>query len=170
METWKPIPNYEELYLASSSGEVKRIKKSKGAKINKILKPYLNKSNGYYYITLTKNCVQKNFYLHKIIIKSFLGESNLQVNHIDGNKKNNSINNLEYVTSSQNMYHATRVLNKRSKENHWNSKLKSADILEIKKLKNLGLTQKAIAEKFNVSRITICNILNNKTWVTHDGH
>jgi len=165
MEIWNPIPNYEEHYLASNFGNIKRIKPSTGAVCGRILKPYFNKKVGYQYITLTKNCVQNDFRLHKLIIASFKGLSDLQVNHIDGNKLNNNLDNLEYVTASQNLYHATRVLNKRSKENHWNSRLTKSDVETIRTLYKTGITQQKIADQFKINRSYVSEIVNYKAWI-----
>lgn len=103
-EIWRPVKGYEGLYLASSNGRIwsKPRWRSKGG----ILKPYVNRRNGYCYVHLTQNNVGKTVRVHRIIMTAFLGESSLQINHKDGDKTNNSLDNLEYCTGSQNMQHA----------------------------------------------------------------
>ena len=55
-----------------------------------------------------------NYYIHRLVAEHFLdGDHTLQVNHIDGDKTNNMVINLEFVTASQNMLHSTYVLNNR---------------------------------------------------------
>ena len=99
MEIFKDVAGYEGIYQVSNYGKLKSFY------TNRILKPAITNC-GYYTITLVKdkNKITKN--IHRVIAATFLGESNLDVNHKDGNKLNNHIDNLEYVTKSQNIRHA----------------------------------------------------------------
>lgn len=101
---WEPIKDYEDLYMISNTGLVKRIKFING-KHNfaqeRLLKPILNK-DGYMFVRLCKDGKTKNKRIHKLVVSAFLGESDLQVDHIDGNKQNNRLDNLEYVTPKEN--------------------------------------------------------------------
>lgn len=83
-------------YIVYPSGEIfsKRFKK--------FLKINYNTTNGYARVSIDG----KNMRLHRLIMETFIGKSELEVNHIDGNKKNNDIHNLEYVNRSQNVKHA----------------------------------------------------------------
>lgn len=103
-EIWKPIEGFEGLYEVSNLGRIKSIKRNttKGG----ILKLYTNKQNGYVYAGLTKNNRRKTFRVHRLVMSTFVGWSELQVNHIDGDKTNNKLSNLEYCTGSENMIHA----------------------------------------------------------------
>lgn len=103
VEDWKDIPGYKGLYRVSSFGRIKSLKK------NIIMKPILQ-SNGYCHIGLN-NGVQKQFRLHRIIANTFIPnpENKPQVNHKDGNKQNNRIENLEWNTPKENMNHAMRT-------------------------------------------------------------
>lgn len=105
---WKPIKDYEELYMVSNTGLVKRIRFINGKynfKKERLLKLIINK-DGYMFVRLCKNGKTKNMRIHKLVANAFLGESNLQVDHIDGNKQNNNLNNLEYVTPKENTQRA----------------------------------------------------------------
>lgn len=109
-ETWKEIRlnNTKTLYEISNKGRCRRIDKLHW-KTGGILTPKYNKSNGYYsYCLTTGDGKYKYFYIHRLVAESFLKtrDFSLQVNHIDGNKQNNCIENLEWVTSKQNMEHA----------------------------------------------------------------
>lgn len=105
---WEPIKDYEDLYMISNTGLVKRIKFING-KHNfaqeRLLKPILNK-DGYMFVRLCKDGKTKNKRIHKLVVSAFLGESDLQVDHIDGNKQNNRLDNLEYVTPKENINRA----------------------------------------------------------------
>ena len=101
---WKPIKDYEELYMVSNTGLVKRIRFINGKhnfEKERLLKPTINK-DGYMFVRLCKNGKSKNMRIHKLVANTFLGESKLQVDHIDGNKQNNNLDNLEYVTPKEN--------------------------------------------------------------------
>lgn len=114
MEIWKDVKNYEGLYQVSNLGNVKRISSFKG--VNKqylndyYLKP-LDNGKGYYRIKLTKNNSAKRIMLHRIIAEAFiLNELNKPfINHINGNKKDNSIENLEWCTQSENCLHSVKL-------------------------------------------------------------
>lgn len=101
---WKPIKDYEDLYMVSNTGLVKRTRFING-KHNftqeRLLKPIINK-DGYAFVRLCKNGKVSNKRIHKLVANAFLGESNLQVDHLDGNKCNNNLSNLEYVTPKEN--------------------------------------------------------------------
>jgi hypothetical protein len=99
-EEWRDIPGYEGLYQVSNMGRVKSLKGNE-----KILKLYSRR--GYLGLNLHKNTNVHLKAVHRLVAESFLGNyPNLQVNHKDGNKHNNIVENLEWVTPSQNIIHA----------------------------------------------------------------
>lgn len=117
---WKPVVGYEGLYEVSQNGEIRKLFNSKNQyEIGHILKPSIN-SNRYYIVGLYKNQVRRNFSLHRIIAMAFLKNDTNKpcVNHIDGNKINNELSNLEWCTYSENNKHAfTQGLNRVSANN-----------------------------------------------------
>lgn len=113
MEEWKDIEGYEGLYQISSLGNVKSLKRL--VKISKtkekykevpehILKPTKNRY-GYLYVSLARNGVSKNVRIHRVVAETFLEKSPLktQVNHINGKKTDNRLENLEWVTCKENL-------------------------------------------------------------------
>lgn len=102
MELWKDIPNFEGLYQASINGEIRSIYKYK-----KILKQSKSK-NGYLKVMLCANGKRKLISVHRLIAMTFLEdyETNLQVNHKNGIKTDNRVDNLEMVTPSENIRHS----------------------------------------------------------------
>ncbi len=97
-EIWRAIEGYDGRYAISSWG---RIKNAKG-----LLTPFKN-HKGYLRITLYKDGKPSNHRVNRLVAKAFISNPyNLpEVNHIDGNKQNNSFSNLEWVTGEQNRAH-----------------------------------------------------------------
>jgi hypothetical protein len=113
MEEWKPIKDYENLYEVSNLGRIKsleRISLQKHLLPEKILKTAKNKY-GYLKVTLHKNYKQKVVNVHRIVAETFIpNPHNLPcVNHIDGNKENNCVDNLEWCTIQENNIHAFKT-------------------------------------------------------------
>ena len=113
----------------------------------------------------------KNHRVHRLVAEMFIpNPNNLPcVNHIDGNKQNNSVKNLEWCTHSENMIHAyqTGLEQPRCGEQHHAHKLTEDAVKYIKQLyvkrdKEFGAV--ALAKKFNVDRTTIHDIVRGKTW------
>lgn len=113
-EEWRPIPGYEGLYDISNFGNIKSspkvIKLWHGGTFirhKEFIKPNFN--SGYMKARLYKDTQQKTYQLHRLVMKAFVGECDLEVNHIDGNPKNNHLTNLEYCTHSENISHAYKI-------------------------------------------------------------
>lgn len=105
MEIFKDIPEYEKVYQVSNLGNVKSLTRP-GAK-EKLLKGEIDQY-GYIRISLTKNGKTKKYKVHRLVMMTFNNttDSSLQINHIDGNKKNNKLENLEWCTASYNTRHS----------------------------------------------------------------
>lgn len=117
MEKWKDIKKFRGLYQISNFGNIKSCKKTISFKKQyttisyenkeKILKP-LKTPNGYYHICLYSNGKRTRESIHRLVAETFIiNEFNKpQVNHIDGNKRNNRLENLEWCTCKENTIHA----------------------------------------------------------------
>ena len=163
MSRFKEIEGYDKYYI-TDDGKVYSDKYNE----RRELSPRKNQ-RGYLYINLCKNGKYKSTMIHKIVAKHFLENyaDDLQVNHIDGNKLNNNVSNLEMVTRSGNMKHAVEhgLLVPKAHEEHWCSKLTEEQVNEIrnKYIPNV-VTQEMLAKEYGVSRSAIKFIVNNKTW------
>ena len=110
-EIWKDVDGYEGLYQVSNYGNVKSVKREGKNGRNyggNVLKPSLNKSCGYLTVGLSSGGFTKTFLLHRLVAEAFIPNpsSKKEINHIDGNKHNNHISNLEWNTRLENMRHA----------------------------------------------------------------
>lgn len=157
-EIWKDIPGYEGLYQASNLGNILIVKRNNKKSLRK-------DKDGYFIVDLSKNNISKTFRAHRLILLTFLGESNLTVNHKNGIKTDNRFDNLEYLSNIQNLKHARKTgLTVDYGENSVNSKLSNTQVKNIIKLLKQGYKQKVIADSYNVSQSLVSAINKNKRW------
>jgi hypothetical protein len=124
-ETWKDIDGYEGIYQISTMGRVKRLV-GYSCKRERILKPCPN-GRGYLHVGVLKNGKRKNLRIHRSVAVIFIPnpENKPQVNHIDGVKTNNRIDNLEWNTASENIIHAhaNGLCNKKKTSANWSTEV-----------------------------------------------
>lgn len=174
IEIWKDIKGYEWLYQISNLGKVNSLER----KVNYRIKWYsklvkwrnikFNTSWNYYDIQLYRKWISKHFLLHRLIAIHFIPnpENKPQINHIDWNKLNNNISNLEWCNQSENMRHAhiNKLLVTNNGENHWNCKLTNKQVLEIRiKYIPRFYSYSKLALEYNCWLTTIQDIIKNKT-------
>ena len=106
LEIWRNIKDYEGIYEVSNLGRIKSISRNGTIKENRILKP--NKVMGYSQVGLQKYGTRKYKKIHRLVAEAFIPnpENKKEVNHKDGNKTNNCVDNLEWVTTSENQLHS----------------------------------------------------------------
>lgn len=172
---WKDVVGYEGLYRVSNDGVVKNIPrtfKMKDGRNRTIKKETIMSfeidKDGYYRVGLRKNAKQLNHYVHRLVANAFIHNPNNkeQVNHIDGIKNNNNVENLEWVTHKENREHAAAnglVPDQWGRKNP-NSKLTEQDVLLIKKLKEDGMTYREVSENIGTSISNVKNIVLGRTW------
>ena len=173
-EVWKDIEGFEGWYKVSNLGNVKSLDrivtysdgrryKYKGKRI--ALTPNLNRS-GYLYVTLVRNGMRKNFKVHRLVAETFIPniDNKPHVNHIDGDKTNNSVGNLEWVTPKENIEHAVKMgLIKAGADSHM-SRFTQDEVNYMRKAYRDGIRQSELAKEFNTNDSTIFQILKRKTY------
>lgn len=161
MENWKKIEGYEK-YSVSDFGRIRN------DKTGRIMKTPCGK-NGYPRVNLYDDMKASSKSVHRFVAETFIPntENKEQINHIDGNKMNNNVTNLEWVSPSENIRHSfVNGLSKGPKgEINGQCKLTEVEVLEIRRLRKEGWKQNEIARKFNVVQGQISYIVNKKSWV-----
>lgn len=157
------IPELKDYYTVTSDGEFYSDNSGKMKTRNK-------PGTDYQIINFQQiNGKKKTFRAHRLVLMAFNPVENmsqLEVNHKDGDKRNNALDNLEWCTSSDNQKHAYRTgLHQSRKGEKSNfSKLSEEDVKKVFELRKQGLTQQKIAEEVGCTRSNISYILNKKTW------
>ena len=173
-EVWKDIPDFEGSYQVSNMGRVRsvdsvvtfsdgRVRKYKG----KVLKPYIN-NTGYEQVMLYDDNGYNLKRVHRLLLETFkphINMNDLDVNHIDGNKLNNHLTNLEWLTRRDNILHACDIglINNRGEDSP-NAILSNADVLEILQRLDTGELQKDIGLDYGVSNKYISQINRGVRW------
>ncbi len=170
MEIWKDVDGYEEFYQVSNLGRIRSLdrmvqepKKTRLVK-GRILKQGKNGA-GYLYLSAQDGINKpKNLLSHRLVAQHFIPnpENKRTVNHKNGIKTDNRVENLEWNTYSENLKHAFKLgLSCKTGEKSGFSKLTEKQVLEIRSTKG---TNKSIAEKYGLNESSISYIKNRKTW------
>ena len=159
---WRAIPSLKNKYEVSSAGEIRN------SKTGKRISPGTT-SNGYFFFCPWIDGKQQSYpRVHQCVAEAFIGPcpAGLEVNHIDGNKKNNRIENLEYVTHSENMIHSFTIdLGRNRGANNPRAKLNPADVSEIREIYGNGwFSQREIMRIYGVGKTTIAHIVRGENW------
>ena len=154
---WKDLIGYEGRYLIGSNGDIIN---SKGL----LMKQSLD-SDGYKLVSLY-NGKKKTFRVHRLVAENFIRKipKGMEVNHIDYNRANNHVENLEIISHSENVNHSyDRIAN--TSKNKRNSKITVKEVREIRdKYSTGGYTQVELAETYGLKKSAISDLLNGKSW------
>ena len=175
-EVWRPINGYEGCYEVSNIGRIKSLNRYVNPRSLRLVRcrimvPWITK--GYFCVSLCRYGVIKKRYVHRLMASAFLLNPNNYpcINHKNGVKTDNIIENIEWFTYSYNNQHALdyglrdRKKSSRPGEKNPNAKLTLNDVLEIRQvLKNRKETQKSISKRYQVSEDTIQRINTNRSW------
>jgi hypothetical protein len=171
IEIWKDVAGYEGLYQVSNLGNVRSVDKYTSNRFatrfwpSKALK-LKNTRFGYVVANLSKEGKLKNVFVHRIVCAAFIGDHpNKQVNHINGIKTDNRLENLEWVTSSENHLHAfkTGLRVGYSIKGSQSSKAK-LDETKVREIKLSSNSVRNLAKIYGVHHSVIQGIKTGKRW------
>lgn len=172
MEIWKDIQGYEKLYQISSKGGVKSLWRWNGSRHKKRESPYIMTpsltSTGYIKIELTKDGITKTKKVHRLVGEAFIinPDNKPEINHIDGNPLNNSVENLEWCTRHENVMHAIETGLRTYKRDEINIEDLIKDYKEkvptSKIMKKYGVSQNFIYYNLRANNICIRTISESK--------
>lgn len=174
-EEWKAIREFEGFYEVSNRGRVRskaRIVHHRRTHFRKVRERILSEglnAAGYPQVDLCRGGEERPRPIHSLVAEAFLGRrpQGHEVNHLDGNKANNRVENLAYVTPSENVRHAVRNGLRKSPrgEDHSQAKLSAAAVKRIRlDYQRGGVTQMEIARRYAVSDKTISAIVTRRSW------
>ena len=171
-ELWKQIPGYKGRYEISNLG-ILRISGPDRIGRNRLIgqHPGLYATpNGYLQAHLYDERGIKNIGVHQLVMLAFIGPcpSNKQVNHINGRRKDNRLQNLEYLTASENVQHAMANLPRKCQKGTKNAhaKLNESSVAELRRRSSAGELTIDLAKAFGIAHQTASKAINRHTW-TH---
>jgi hypothetical protein len=166
MELWRPISGFEGRYEVSNLGHIRSMSFSGTGGKPRLLKQVRRRANGYLFVGLGNPA--RYVFSHTLVADAFLGQrpDGAQVNHIDGEKTNNTAANLEYCSPVENMQHARRLglLSCRQGEKNTRAKLTTADVLRARELVAGGAKQSVVAALLGVDQSAISRCVSGKRW------
>lgn len=172
-EEWRQVKGWEGFYEVSSLGRVKSLARNRGNgkgvyRIEeRILKQIVNK-HGYLYVGLSDP--KKTMKVHRLVLTAFRGEPPIDkptCNHIDGIKANNNIENLEWVSHTDNIRHAFKnnLIKRHCGEKHFMAKLTYKQVDDIRcRYSSKSISCASLAKEFQMSLATISNIVSFRSW------
>ena len=165
VEHWKPVVGFEKVYSVSDLGRIRRETIRNGSIAGRILQPRVG---AYPYLTveLSDRPRIKRDAVHRIVAAAFLGPCPVgkQVNHRNGIKTDNRVENLEYVTGTENIRHARDILGKFRGENNHRAKFTESLVLAIRDDAASGMLQREIADKRGIKRSAVADIMTRRAW------
>jgi hypothetical protein len=175
-EIWKPVVGYEGYYEVSNLGNVRSLvrivtrKNGTPLTIQPKTKSVKTAKSGYAYVHLDRDGISKFRSVHRLVANAFIPNTKNKkcVNHINSVRDDNRVENLEWVTPTENMQHAVRVGSMDFVgEKHPRAKLTNKDVLEIFNLGKMGkYTQTYIGNLYGVSFSCVSAIVRGAKW-TH---
>lgn len=168
---WQAIPGFERFYEVSEYGEVRRTQNRRWREKGSLVSQNRDRF-GYRRVQLydSKNRQRLSFAVHRLVMQAFVGDcpEGHEVNHMDGDKSNNHLSNLEYVTHQENVRHSFKKLKRMQRvargEASGAAKLTTEQVLTIRERAANGERRRALGHEFGVTPECITYIVRRVTW------
>ena len=170
VEQWKPVVGWEGWYEVSDMGRVRRVAPGRGvSQVGRVMTTALNPKTRYASVHLQRPGANARVMVHSVVMQAHVGPrpAGCEVNHIDGNRANNRVTNLEYVTHRQNAEHAVRLRLIPAGEDSASALLTAEQVRAIRELLP-KFTNMALGRIFKVNRETIRAIRTGRSWARAD--
>ena len=172
-EVWLAVPGYEGFYEVSDHGRVRSFHNF-GHELKrepKMMNP-TKERYGYLQLTLCKNAVHEQIKVHQIVARAFMPQeqSGMQIDHINGDKTDNRLVNLEWVTPKENTIRSVATGLKPAGERHVMHKLTQAEVNKIRRLYKTGdYSHRKLGKMFGISHCVAGKIIRNEMWRDRNG-
>jgi hypothetical protein len=176
VEDWRPVVGYEALYSVSSQGAVRLEVSRQNKRAGTIVKPSLT-LDGYHQVRLgtgelairngRQEAIGKRFMAHRLVAAAFIGPcpAGLVVNHKNGRKLDNRPENLEYVSTIENVHHAIRELgHRRDGEHNPAAKLAPEQVIELRTRAASGVSYPVLSREFGIDAVIVGGIARGRLW------
>lgn len=167
-EEWRPVVGWEAWYEVSNLGRVRRIAPSRGTRPGRLLSNRPSKSDDYCHVSLHAGPDTPVWRgrVHQLVAEAFFGPilAGHEVNHIDTNRHNNVLTNLEYLTHTGNVRHAVALGRCAFGEQSANTKLREVDVRAIRDARSIDVPLATLALRYGISKQSVCDIAKRRSW------
>lgn len=168
-EQWKPVIGFEGYYEASDHGRVRRIVTRGGRAAERVLRPGNRREYANYVLCVENKTTTVS--AHRTVWEAFNGAipDGMQINHLNGDKRDNRLANLETCTHSENMIHAYAALGRDPRRpqrgtKNGRAKLDERGVALVRQLRREGWTQQRIADHVGIDQTGVSALLRGVTW------
>jgi hypothetical protein len=172
MTKWKPVHGYDNNYSISDDGRVRRDTTRTCAQRGTFLKEFADR-DGYTRVALSlPGRGGRQHVVHRLVWEAFHEAipKGLQINHINGKRQDNRLENLELVTCSENIRHAIQVLGRDyGGANNPSARLTPAEVVEMRKEVAQGYKRADVAIRYGITMVMLRNITTGKSWTSAGG-
>ena len=170
-EIWRTVIDYDGIYEVSNFAQVRSIDRVvphpngyltlRGRSLKQAVG-----THGYFHVVLSNNGKSTTYTVHRLVAAAFLGvcPPYLEVQHLDGNRRNNVLSNIGYGTHSESQFNRVKHGTDTLGEKNTSAKLTESSVFDIRRAIVSGRTIAHVAKDYGVTYRTVSNVVKRKTW------